>query len=192
MALLPYVSGSKEFAQDTLIRLAGKLKEGDGWSWETVFHENPSMDLNSFVNYFSGNSVLLQILFAIEDGKDAEPAGMTWLSDLVRCDSGLKRAIGSFTFFKEYMTPNWTTPLGNIALEYWFENLNFSTIVGLTPSLNRPALAYLSRMGFTERGKLVSYTSYHGNVCDAVIGQMTRNEYFDRKPRAAQEIKGAT
>lgn len=174
LMILPYVPGAVDFKEDTLVGIYHQLKQ-EGL-YETVFHENPKMTLNEFIRFFSSSAASLAFFCVIQDGIEV-PAGMCWLTDLVRVDGMFVKGQGSFVFFKEFQKPMYTNALGRIALDFWFNKMELGIVVGITPSNNRAALLYAKRIGFTENGRIPMYTSLHGNICDGVITSMRREDY---------------
>lgn len=175
LVVLPYDPSAGVYTEDALVTLYNRLKiEG---LYDIVFHENPNMSLLRFMNFFSDPSCLLQICSTTDGQKFVDTAGMSWVCELTSCDGVLNRAVGSFVFFKDYQKPIYTDPFGEEILKYWFEVLGIHTVVGVTPSRNLAARAYVRRLGFKEVGIAESYTSLGGKVDDGVMNIMTRDRF---------------
>lgn len=175
LVVLPYNPTSGVYREDTLVILYNRLKaEG---LYEIVFHENPSMSLLAFMNFFSEPGCLLQVCSITDGQRFVDTAGMSWVCELTSCDGVLNRAVGSFVFFRDYQKPIYTDQFGEEILKYWFDILGLHTVVGITPSRNRAARSYVKRLGFKEVGIAESYTSLGGMVDDGVMNIMTRERF---------------
>lgn len=172
LILVPYHPEVGVYREDTLVHLYTRLKT-DGL-FDTVFHENPRLTLASFINLFTQQTTLLQIVGKVEDEAIGDIIGLAWLSDVRKCDGMLTRGIASFVAFKEYQRPRYTDPAGDLVLDFWFEQLDIDVVVGMTPVANRAALRYIRRLGFLECGRIPGFTTLHGEPCDAVISYMSR------------------
>jgi hypothetical protein len=174
--LFPYTAEAGAYPEDMLVSLWSRLKtEG---LWDVVFHENPSMTLSGFMKFFAGSNNLLQICSIMRDEAPVDMAGMAWLADPEDCPGGLRKAYGSFLFFKDYQKPAFTDPFCKMILEFWYQVLGMTLVVGMTPSRNRPALIYVKRSGFKEVARLPGFTSFEGQIDDAVLTAMTRADYL--------------
>lgn len=155
-----------------------KLKEQG--LYELVFHENPTMSLSQYVNFFSRPNVAVQFcLKTNEQGEALDVAGMTWLSEIEQLPTH-RRATGSFLFFREYWDRKWTIGFASIMFAWWFEELKIDVLVGMTPAANRRAIAYCKRLGMKYQNQLPGYTSFGGKPCDACIAVMTKADYEAR------------
>jgi hypothetical protein len=172
--LLPYIPDKFEFKEDTLVEVYNKLKKEDLFS--IVFHDNPKLDLNSFIKFFSSPVVTLSFFCQIVDGVE-DLSGMCWLSDSYTAEDKVKKANGNFVFFRKYQLPNITKEFGEMALEFWLNVMSYNIITGITPALNRAALIYIKRLGFIEAGRISNYVTYNGNICDGVITYISKERY---------------
>lgn len=173
--LLPYVPETRNlFDEDTLVRVYQRIKEDDLMS--LVFHDNPDITLNQFVAYFSTNLVNLAF-FCVVENEVEQLAGMCWLTESMEIQGKVKRGNASFLFFKKYQTPKITSALGKMGLDYWFNQLHYTNIIGLTPDLNRSAIIYVRRLGFKEVGRIVNYSVLFGCKCAGVITYMDTELY---------------
>jgi RimJ/RimL family protein N-acetyltransferase len=164
--LLPYAVGVIDFKEDVLVDIYNKLRDEDLYS--VVFHDNPKQTLNQFISFFSSPLVALSFFVYLDNGIEV-PAGMCWLTDIVSSDNVIKKAQGSFVFFKEFQSPRYTTPFREIGLDFWFNRLNVDIVTGLTPSDNRPALIFNKRAGFKEIGRIPNFTLLFGKPCHGVV-----------------------
>lgn len=161
--------------EDVLVRIFHRLKaEG---LYETCFHENPTMSFSDFMRFFTKPNTLLQLCVVTDDdGVPQDIAGLTWLSEFEQLPTH-RRATGSFCFFREYWDPKWTEEFAKRMLAYWFETLQVNVLVGMTPKMNRRAIAYCKRMGFQYTAELPGYTSFMGRQCSAMLAVMTQKDY---------------
>ena len=103
-----------------------------------------------------------------------------WLSEYETLPSH-NRATGSFVFFRDYQTPEWTDQFAEMTLEFWFEQLDVSILVGMTPKPNRAARLFAVRSGLKYLTELKGWTSYNEQQCDALIAYLRRDEYRQRR-----------
>lgn len=172
--LVPYSATSGLYPPEILVELYNRLK-ADGL-YETVFHDNPKMNLLEFMNFFSHPSTLLQVVYLVDGDTFTDMAGMVWLSG-VEAYAGKQRAVGSFVAFQKYQTPAMTDPMTNMVLDYWFNCLNMDIVVGMTPSENHLALRFIKRIGFKEMCRLPSYMALRGQITDCVITFMDKEQF---------------
>jgi hypothetical protein len=140
-----------------------------------VFHDRPDISPRDFVLFMLSPSTLVQLLLDISG--TPKPAGIVWLADLEECNGGLTRGLASFCFYRDYQSPEWSGPFGRLVLTYWLDCLRVSSLVGLTPEPNRAAVLYAKRTGFKEVGRLRNHMIYEGRVCDAVVTQITQEDW---------------
>lgn len=175
--LLPYAPGLIDFKDTVLVDIYNKMKEDD--LYEIVFHDNHKMTLNQFISFFSSGVAPMAFFCIIKDGIEI-PAGLCWVTDIVTHGGGIKKANGSFCFFKEFQTPAYTNELGKMAIDYWLNVLEIDIVYGMTPSNNRPALIYIKRLGFIEVGRIPNYCYLTGNTCAGVITYIDRDIFRER------------
>lgn len=175
LMLFPYIPKAGPLKEESLAILYNKLHEED--LWDIVFHEDPSISLLNFMNFFSDGKALLQVLTLTYDDKVVDSVGMSWVADISVCGGVLTRAIGSFVFFKDYQKPPYTDTFGAMVLKFWFEKLGLDLVVGVTPEPNRAAALYARRMGFKEVARLPGYTTYQGAVVTGIVTSMSKMEY---------------
>jgi len=186
LMLLPYQAGIGVYKDNALVELHDRLKREE--LWHIVFHEGPGMTLLEFMNFFSTGRNPLQILSIVDGDIVVDVAGMSWLSDFLVCDKVLKKAVGSFVFFRDYQKPFYTDAFGSMILQFWFEKLGLDTLVGVTPEPNRAALSYVKRCGLNEVARVPRLTTYRGEVVTGVVTCLTKDEY--RQRLGGQDGKG--
>lgn len=175
--LLPYSPSAIDFKETVMVDMYNRLKEDN--LYEIVFHDNHHMSLNQFITFFTSGVAPLAFFCVIKDGMEI-PAGLCWLTDIATHGGGVKKANGSFCFFDEFQSPEYTNPLGQMAIDYWLNVLGVHIVYGVTPSNNRPALIYIKRLGFKEVGRIPNYCYLTGNTCAGVITYIDRDIYRER------------
>lgn len=166
-------------AESIMVDMWYRLKEDD--LYRVVFHENPEMTLSAYMAFFSKPSVAAQVLFNTET---EELAGMTWLSEFEQLPSH-RRATGSFVVLKQFWGRAFTDAIAPVVIPYWFSSfddggLNLDVLVGMTPAVNRRAMAFSRKAGLKYLAALPGYTSFSGKPTDAMIAVMTRKDYEER------------
>lgn len=126
-----------------------------------------------FVDFVTSPSVAF---FVFLDAAHAHYAGLAWVSNIEQGDWVTKGA-ASVCFFKEYRQPKITRRFGWILLGQLFNVWGFSVLYGLTPASNKAAARYTSGLGFTYRATLPQFTSRRGELNDARICTITRDEF---------------
>jgi hypothetical protein len=176
LLLMPYdprVGGL--FNEEALIAIYKRLKAED--LWDIVFHEDAGVTLLKFLNFFSEGRALLQVLAITGPDGFIEPVGVSWIADVTTCSGKMTRGVGSFLFFKDFQKPMYTDQFSEMILDYWFNALGLTIVVGVTPEPNRAALIYVKRAGFKEGGRIPAYTTFKGEVVTGVVTYMTKEDY---------------
>ena len=174
--MIPYCPQNGTEQHEALINLYFRLKS-EGLD-KVVFHENPGITLLEFMNFFSSPKCLLQVMALMSGNDMMDICGMAWLADITECGGALRKATGSFLFFKDYQKRAYTGPLSEIIFDYWFNVLNIDTLVGLTPALNRAASIFVKSMGMNEICRIPQYTTFEGIVCDGIVSHLTKQAYL--------------
>ena len=144
--------------------------------YKTVFHETPEMTYWNYLQAMTLPSTLVQVFCDI-GGEKPQVAGMAWLMALEQTGSGLVKGLGNFCFFRNYHYPDWTSEFGKMCVSYWIDTLEVHSIVGVMPEPNRAAIRYAKRVGFQEVGTLKRHTIFNEEICDAVVTQITAEEW---------------
>lgn len=174
--LAPYAGGKGLYAADTLVTLYYRLKQED--LYDTVFHDNPDMDLYGFMNFFSTPSVMLSLCSLVEGEQVQDIAGMAWLVGPEQFGTR-KRGLGSFVSFRDYHQPALTDQMGRMVLQYWLDYLGTDVVVGMTPAENQLAVRFIKRLGFEELFRMPEYSNFRGRICDTVVTRMTKEQYHN-------------
>lgn len=172
--VVPYYANRDKFTADVLGLLYDRL-DADSILSE-LLHEKPC-SREEFIK-FVDQDCLLSIFIDLET---ARYVGLAWLANIEEAAT-LRKAWGSFAFFREFWDPAYTKQFGLIALSQWFNVLQIDLVCGLTPRPNRLAQRYCRRIGFEYKAVLPQYTSYHGETVDGLICMQTREEFNRRNP----------
>jgi RimJ/RimL family protein N-acetyltransferase len=172
--LMPYVVQEGMFAPEDLISLHNRIKE-EGL-WDTVFHDNPQMNLLEFMNFFSARGVMLQIIHTVEGDVIQDKAAIAWLSGVEQYGDSL-RAIASFCVFRDYQNPVIVDRMAKMVFSYWFDELGMEIVIGMTPESNSHAVNFIKRIGFIEIGRIPKYSYLKGSKTPCVITYMDNEQY---------------
>lgn len=164
--VIPYFVDTAPAAEFTLPGLWTRLR--DEGIFELFFHDHPDLTFGQFVKALSeGDTLIFMVAKKFADGR-MEHMGMATLGQML--DTKLtKRAIAGFLFFKDYWNHRDADEAGGKILDHWFDVVGLDTIGGLTPKHNRPALAYIHRLGFVSVGEIPNWSILKGKVSAAVV-----------------------
>jgi RimJ/RimL family protein N-acetyltransferase len=90
-------------------------------------------------------------------------------------------AVAGFIFFKEFWDHHTTDEAGRVAFEFWFTQTDHTMVLGVCPSDHLVAIRYNKRVGLREVGRLPNAHLFKGNVCDAILFAMTKDEWLARQ-----------
>lgn len=147
--------------------------------FELFFHDHPDMSFGEFVKSLSQpNDLIFMVGKSWSDGR-LEHMGMATLSQIL--DNILtKRAVAGFLFFKDYWNHKDADEAGRKVISVWFNELKLTMIAGLTPKMNRPALAYIHRLGFLSVGELPNFCTFKGKAVAAVISYLSPEMFAEK------------
>ena len=141
------------------------------------FHDRPDITFGQFVNALSVLTEKVEVICELDDdGVIVDSAALTILTQIMVTPL-IKRAIGNFLLFRKYWNGDDSIDIGRIGLRHWFTDFGLDIIVGTTPKLNRAALAYVHRLGFTSIGEIPDFASYKGQKCPTIISHLTKAEW---------------
>jgi len=170
IVVLPYLADSDELGSVRLPVFWQRLHE-EG-IFELFFHDHPDMSFSRFVRSLTQpDDLIFMIGKSWSDGR-IEHMGMATLSQIL--DNSLtKRAVAGFLFFKAYWNHRDADEAGRKVISMWFNELKLKTIAGLTPKVNRPALAYIHRLGFVSIGEMPDFCLFKGRSVPATVSYLT-------------------
>lgn len=148
-----------------------------------LLHERVCSE-EEFVKYVDEQT----LCYLMMDLNSKEYVGIAWVAQTEQGEC-LKKGCGSFAFFREFHDMHLTTVYGQMVLSHWLNLLEYDVIWGLTPSTNRAAKRYCERVGLKYKATLPNFTSRRGEICDALICSITREELNASLP-AETEVSG--
>ena len=169
--LVPYttVDGIKTLPDTFLADFFGHM-QADGIVHSVWGDKMP--DVAHFLEFFHNPNILP--VFAFIEGR---PAGVAWLNNIAP-----NNAVAHFAILREH----WGRTAMRIAgtwLDYWFsvpgtrQAYLFDVIIGVTPSVNRRALHFVDRLGFSRVGEV----PYVADGDPATISYLTREDWNAKK-----------
>src|SRR5262245_39054718 len=130
----------------------------------------------SFVRMFSGDAkaALLITDSPTKQWNDTVCGFITWTP----MPLGASNAIcAGFIFFQKFWDHSTTDDGARASFEYWFTKEGVNMVVGVCPSLHLTAIRYNKRIGLHEVGRLPNSHLYKGQVCDAILYAVTREQW---------------
>jgi len=140
-------------------------------TWGTVFYDGLTNTPEDFIALL--RSPMNYPVFVLVDGI---VGGVAWLNEL-RNNHGTAH----FVVFKEHWGKN-STAMGKEVLQYWFSFKHedgkpvFDVILGVTPSEYKPAIRFVTSLGFRVVGEVpkVIYNAYTKTNSNAVLSYCER------------------
>ncbi len=171
-SVFPYFAERESWPPDTLNLIYRKLVAED--ILPDLVHEK-GISEEDFVRFVDEDT--LPYLFV--DLTTNQIAGIAWY-DAVEEGDCLRKARGSFAFFKEYWHPTVTEAFGLMFLSHGFNVLGYDVIYGITPASNKLAKRYCERIGMVYQSTIPNFTSRRGELTDSMICTMTREQFNAR------------
>ena len=168
-AVFPLFHERESFPEDTLNLIYHRLVSEDLLA--DLCHDR-NVTEEEFVK-FVGEETLAYILIDLSTN---QIAGIGWFDDIEESDY-LKKARSAVAFFKEYQLPRVTEAFGKMLLSHAFNVLECSTVWGMTPASNVLVQRFCRRIGFRYVATIPNFCSRRGEVTDALICVMTREEF---------------
>ncbi len=168
-AVFPYFAEKDSWPPDTLAGIYRKLVEQD--ILPDLVHEK-GISEEEFVKFVSEDT--LSYIFL--DLETNQIAGIAWY-DMIEEGDCISKARGSFAFFREFWHPGITEAFGNLFLSHGFGMLNYDVIYGATPASNKLAVRFCRKLGFTYYHAIPNFCSRRGELTDALVCVMTRDEF---------------
>lgn len=146
--VIPYAKTGDQYnlPDDVLAGVWRKLFEQN--LLKTLFYDGSVADVDAFIQMMKRPSNLPCLAY------DGELLGIAWLNDIAK-----NRALAHFCFFKEAWGRK-SLKSGKKIIDYWFD-LNdqngepiFKVLIGNTPTFNRQALKFISKLGFDIIGEI--------------------------------------
>lgn len=169
--VLPYIeiNGVRTVPDDVILHIFQKLQSDKTLS--IVFYDGSVRTEDQFLNFIK--SPMNCVCFGIMDGSIS---GLAWLNDI---NDG--RGTAHFCVFKESWGKN-AKLMAKEVMDYWFALTTstgkplFHLILGVTPSNYKPALRFVSQIGFTLIGEVpkVLFNAYSNSRINAILSYCER------------------
>ncbi|SRR5258706_6285514 len=158
------------------------------WMWQRMqeddlvdyyFPGQKETGFTTFVRMMSGDAQVGLVLNKCDSDqwKDKVAGFITWTPLHLGTAS---IAVAGLIFFREFWDKRTTDEAGALALKYWFTETEVTHVLGVCPSLHVTIARYNKRMGLRETGRLTGAHIYKGEVCDAVLFEITKEEWIMR------------
>ena len=134
-----------------------------------------SISEDDFIEFVNGPALLSLFL----DLESKRFCGIAWLTDIQEGDL-VSKGCAAVAFFREWWKPEVTKAFGEMVLGQWFNILGMDIVYVMTPKSNRLAARYCRRMGIQYRAELPNFVSRRGEVTNALLGMITRDEFNQR------------
>jgi len=92
-------------------------------------------------------------------------------------------AVAGLIFFKKFWDHRTSYEAGQLALRYWFTQTKVESVLGVCPAPHVLINRYNKRMGLHECGTLKGAHMLHGQVCDATLWEITKDEWLAKGER---------
>ena len=159
------------------------------WMWRRM-QEDDLVDLyfpgqketgfGTFVRLFSGDASVALITVPAKPGE----VNPQWAEHVVGFISWTSSGLGAseviiagFIFFRPFWDKKITDAAGHGAFDYWFKNTKADSVLGVCPEKLVTAMRYNKRIGMKEIGRIPRGHLCKGEVCDAVLYCMTRQDW---------------
>lgn len=168
---------------------------------DLIFHENGKPTLQWFLAHHLKPETSTLIGYRetdrpVDEGNSSfrvenkfyTPLGMVWINESWKIGPHFSKAECGMAFVRGVPLGD-TLQLGRMAITWGFDNLGIDTLIGCTPSPNRPATFYGHRLGFQQTTPLEGYSCFNGKLCSVVLQSMTQDRW--RSMWVAEEVKEA-
>lgn len=177
ITIIPYMVDNDPTGEIFLPGLWKRLH--DEGIYELFFHDHADMNFGAFVKALSSPDALLFMIAKTNADGSLEHMGIATLGQIL--DTKLtKRGVAGFLFFKKYWNHRDADDAGHKVLEYWFDKLGLDVIGGVTPKLNRPAIAYIHRLGFVSIGEIPHFCVLKDHESPAIVSYLTRELWVEK------------
>lgn len=175
-AVVPYRINKDLLPSDLLPRIYDDLQAQN--LLPELLHEE-HMEKDAFVQFLE-KDVMLSVFIDLHENRYT---GLGWLTDIAQTSTHL-RAFGAYCFLRGYWDMKTSLIYGKLLVSQWFNPELFGIpyprldlLCGLTPRPNRLSRLWSTRIGMKYVAVLPGFTTYHGERVDAMICQMTRDEF---------------
>ncbi len=178
VTIIPYNAMYDPQASDFLRWMWSRMQEDD--LVEYYFPGQKETGFAAFVRMMSGDAqVGLGVTNTTSDQWKDKVAGFISWTPLKLGTSNI--AVAGLIFFREFWDHRTTDEAGQLALHYWFvERDDIDSVLGVCPSTHAVIARYNKRMGLHECGRLSNAHTFHGEPCDAVLFEITKQEWLTK------------
>lgn len=103
-------------------------------------------------------------------------AGLGWLRDIKKYGTR-KVADAGMVFFKQYQSRQVNIDAGRMLLDYGFNEVGITTMLGMTPAKNLAAVHFLKKFGFTCLPEIPGICSWMNQESGGVISHLTKEAW---------------
>ena len=164
--LVPYLPRAKDaFSDDFLVRQYVQLLHDD--LLDTIFPENPPMDLNQFVAYCIKHEVQVLCKKESEVGPFT-PIGFGWVYDKSGIDFARIAKVG-FVFYKQYWRTKLIRQAAMLLVDWWLNCMEIDVLYGTMLATNRLGLNFAKKFGFQFLTRLPLFFLRNGAREDGLL-----------------------
>jgi len=174
LAVIPYMPGTPVYRDGMLPMLYFKLKE-EGKIADCFCGEEKNLD--SFIAHFDSLKTL-QVLAELE-GENIIPVGFSWVS-MPRGQDGARACQCGEAFFSGSSKRSSARSLAKMAVAYAFNALRIDILHGLQVVTNIAARNFSLRIGFKECAVVPSWHYIDGELVDARIMILRKEDYMPK------------
>ena len=145
---------------------------------DIFFHEDPGMPFAKFVRQFVPAEGELVLMIVQRDSNDTvvDHLGFAMLNGVVLTEA-VHRGIAHFCFFERFWNGRDSVAGAKAVLNHFFNVCGMDVLVGIIPKPNRPALAFIHRLGWQTVGEIPGATVFKGQRCASVINYLGREDW---------------
>ena len=168
---------------ESLLGVAYLKMESQGLLSMVFWEKTPS--LKGFLEWCAQPTRIICGCFTHTDRSNvgAEPlvelAGLGWITS-IRERNGARRGDVGEVFWRETQAAGQTSEFGRLLLEFSFGPCKMSTLYGITPEKNIPAVRFMRHMAFQPFGPIPSLCCWNGEECGGFLSALTKERWLQR------------
>jgi RimJ/RimL family protein N-acetyltransferase len=174
VTIVPYNARVDAQASDFLPWMWKRMQKDDLVDY--YFPGQSATGYADFVRLFSGDgNVALVVLPDSSHQWEKTIAGfVTWVPSRMGAADVI---IAGCVFFREFWDHVTTDATAVESFKFWFTEARAQVVLGVCPALHVAIARFNKRVGFREIGRIPQAHLYKGEVCDAVLWAITRQEW---------------
>jgi RimJ/RimL family protein N-acetyltransferase len=178
--VLPYNARFDEHADAFLPWMWKRMQEDDLVDY--YFPGQKSTGFAAFVGLMSGGASVALVLHPDETAKweDRVLGFVSWTDAQMGASNMI---IAGFIFFRKFWDVQTTGLAGEKVFKYWFTDTPAEIVLGVCPALHHTAMRYNKRVGLHEIGRIPLAHLFKGEVCDAVLFALRKDEWLAKGVR---------